>query len=75
MERRLLIYIHAIAQKFVNKAKSGKFSPICLASEYHNMVWNYRYNYGVCPETECNIYNRLPAAVQDEICKQWEEAQ
>lgn len=72
-DRRLYIYIHAAAQKFVNKARSGKYSAVCLASEYLDMIPEYRYYYGICPETECNIYNRLPEAVQNAICKQWEE--
>ena len=74
-ERRLLIYIHAMAQRFVNKSRSGKFSPIYLASEYLDMIPEFRYYYGICPESECNIFKRLPETVQNAIVKQWEEAE
>ena len=70
-DRKILIYVHTKAQKFVNKARSCKFSPLTLAIEYFDMIEEYRYYYGIYPESECNIYNRLPAHIQESIDKEY----
>lgn len=72
-DRRIYIYVHSQAQKLVNKAKSGYYAPVTLALRFHEMVAYFRYYYGICPISECNLYNRMPEAVQDQIARIWEE--
>lgn len=58
------------AQRFINKARSGKFALECLAEEYHELIWFCREAYGFCPNGTANLYDRLPAALREEILTQ-----
>lgn len=68
------LYVRKIAQRFVNNARSGKYSYITLADEYFEIIAYCREVYGICPNQYGNLYDRLPTALQDRICKVWEEA-
>lgn len=72
-ERRIYIYVHSQSQKLVNIAKSGNYSPVTLALRFHEMVAVFRRYFGICPISECNLYNRMPEIVQEQIVRIWEE--
>lgn len=66
------LYIRVLAQRFVNKAKSGKYALEYLADEYRELIWDCRFYYGICPNETANLYERLPEKLQDKIAYQYQ---
>lgn len=66
------LYIRVLAQRFVNKAKSGKYALEHLADEYRELIWDCRFYYGICPNETANLYERLPEKLQDKIAYQYQ---
>lgn len=66
--------VRIIVQRFVNNVRSGKYSYTTLTDEYFEIINYCREVYGVCPNECGSMYDRLPEAMQDRICKAWEIA-
>lgn len=66
--------VRIIVQRFINNVRSMKYSYITLADEYFEIIQYCRQVYGICPNDCGEMYDRLPKAMQDEICRQWEIA-
>lgn len=66
------LYIRVLAQRFVNKAKSGKHALEYLVDEYRELIWDCRFYYGICPNETANLYERLPEKLQDKIAYQYQ---
>ena len=66
--------VRIIVQRFINNVRSMKYSYITLTDEYFEIIQYCREVYGICPNQCGEMYDRLPKAMQDEICRQWEIA-